>query len=55
VRFGGEVDDPAGGVFDGAPDAPPRWLPDWLRPDRDRMRISSAPEPDPDPELVDAR
>lgn len=56
VRFGGEVDDPAGGVFDGAPDAPPRWLPDWLRPDRNRMRVS-APEPDPDPdsELVDAR
>lgn len=31
VRQGG-VDDPAGGVFDGAPDAPPRWLPDWLQP-----------------------
>jgi uncharacterized membrane protein len=44
---GGEVDDPAGGVFDGAPDAPPRWLPDWLRPDRDRVRVS-APQPDPD-------
>lgn len=53
VRFGGEVDDPTGGVFDGAPDAPPRWLPDWLRPDRDRTRISAPPEPDP--ELVDAR
>jgi uncharacterized membrane protein len=39
VRWGGQVDDPAGGVFDGAPDAPPRWLPDWLRPDRDRMRV----------------
>ena len=52
-RFGGKVDDPAGGVFDGAPDAPPRWLPDWLRPDRDRMRVSAPPEPDP--ELVDAR
>ncbi|MGZ5362871.1 MAG: glycosyltransferase family 87 protein [Mycobacterium sp.] len=44
--FGGEVDDPAGGVFDGAPDAPPRWLPDWLRPDRDRMRVSAPPEPE---------
>ena len=43
-RYGGEVDDPAGGVFDGAPDAPPRWLPDWLRPDRDRMRVSAPPE-----------
>lgn len=31
VRQGG-VDDPAGGVFDGARDAPPRRLPDWLRP-----------------------
>lgn len=29
---GGGVDDPAGGVFDGARDNPPRWLPDWLRP-----------------------
>ncbi len=37
VRRGG-VDDPAGGVFDGAPDAPPRWLPDWLRPDGNRIR-----------------
>jgi uncharacterized membrane protein len=53
VRCGGEVDDPAGGVFDGAPDAPPRWLPDWLRPDQDRTRVSAPPEPDP--ELVDAR
>ncbi len=26
------VDDPAGGVFAHAPDAPPCWLPDWLRP-----------------------
>ncbi|MCH9667754.1 MAG: glycosyltransferase family 87 protein [Actinomycetia bacterium] len=26
------VDDPAGGVFAHAPDAPPDWLPDWLRP-----------------------
>ncbi len=26
------VDDPAGGVFADAPDAPPDWLPDWLRP-----------------------
>jgi uncharacterized membrane protein len=28
----GDVDDPAGGVFDKTPDAPPGWLPDWLRP-----------------------
>jgi uncharacterized membrane protein len=32
VRWGGRVDDPAGGVFDGAPDAAPTWLPKWLRP-----------------------
>jgi uncharacterized membrane protein len=32
VRWGGRVDDPAGGVFDRAPDAPPTWLPSWLRP-----------------------
>ncbi|MDQ2638181.1 MAG: glycosyltransferase family 87 protein, partial [Actinomycetota bacterium] len=37
--FGGEVDDPAGGVFDRAPDAPPRWLPDWLRPERSRVSV----------------
>ena len=32
VRWGGRVDDPAGGPFNRAPDAPPGWLPDWLRP-----------------------
>jgi len=32
VRWGGRVDDPAGGVFDRAADAPPSWLPAWLRP-----------------------
>lgn len=32
VRWGGRVDDPAGGPFDRAPDAPPDWLPVWLRP-----------------------
>lgn len=32
VRADGAVDDPAGGVFDRAPDAPPGWLPDWLQP-----------------------
>jgi uncharacterized membrane protein len=32
VRWGGRVDDPAGGAFDRAPDAPPDWLPAWLRP-----------------------
>ncbi|MGV0791276.1 glycosyltransferase family 87 protein [Mycolicibacterium sp. XJ1819] len=42
VRSRGEVDDPAGGVFDRAPDDPPRWLPDWLRPDRERLKVSVA-------------
>ncbi len=32
VRWDGRVDDPSGGVFDGAPDAHPAWLPRWLRP-----------------------
>jgi len=32
VRWGGRVDDPAGGAFDRAPDAPPEWLPAGLRP-----------------------
>ncbi len=32
VRWGGRVDDPAGGVFDGAPDAFPARFPQWLRP-----------------------
>jgi uncharacterized membrane protein len=32
VRWGGRVDDPAGGVFDRAPDAYPRRFPQWLRP-----------------------
>ncbi|MGV0634620.1 glycosyltransferase family 87 protein [Mycolicibacillus trivialis] len=36
VRWHGRVDDPAGGVFDGAPDAPASRLPAWLRPRPDR-------------------
>ncbi|MCW1821672.1 hypothetical protein A5731_02150 [Mycolicibacterium conceptionense] len=51
VRHGGRIDDPTGGVFDGAPDDPPRWLPDWLRPSAGRVRI----EPKPEPELADAK
>ncbi|OBG56311.1 hypothetical protein A9X03_14335 [Mycobacterium sp. E1715] len=46
VRWGGRVDDPSGGPFDRAPDAPPGWLPDWLRPAGPRR----APEPDPEAE-----
>ena len=34
VRWKGRIDDPAGGPFDRAPDNPPRWLPDRLRPRR---------------------
>ncbi len=39
VRWGGRVDDPAGGVFDRAPDAPPDWLPPLLRPARLRRPV----------------
>jgi uncharacterized membrane protein len=48
VRWGGRLDDPAGGVFDRAGDAPPRWLPPWLRPARLRQltRASGPAEPD---------
>jgi uncharacterized membrane protein len=42
VRWGGRVDDPAGGPFDRANDAPPGWLPGWLRPP---SRRRSAPGP----------
>jgi uncharacterized membrane protein len=43
VRWGGRVDDPAGGVFDHAPDDPPRWLPDWLRPSGQRVQVTAPP------------
>ncbi|MGE2714396.1 glycosyltransferase family 87 protein [Mycolicibacterium litorale] len=50
VRWGGRVDDPAGGIFDRAPDNPPRWLPDWLRPPDRRVRVSVASDaPDAEP------
>ncbi len=38
VREGGFDDDPAGGVLDGAADAPPAWLPAWISP---RLRAST--------------
>jgi uncharacterized membrane protein len=41
VRWWGRVDDPAGGVFDGAPDVFPDWLPRRLRP---RQFRTPAPE-----------
>ncbi|HZN83728.1 MAG TPA: glycosyltransferase family 87 protein [Mycobacterium sp.] len=48
VRCRGQVDDPSGGVFERAPDDPPRWLPDWLRPEAGRTRVTPAPEPEPE-------
>jgi uncharacterized membrane protein len=42
VRHGGRVDDPSGGVFEHARDAPPKWLPARLRP--------PVPEPTVEPE-----
>jgi len=53
VRCRGDVDDPSGGVFELAPDRPPRWLPDWLRPQAGRTRVTPAPEPEP--ELAEAK
>jgi len=46
VRWGGRVDDPAGGPFDRAFDAPPGWLPDWLRPPGLRRSAGPALETD---------
>jgi len=40
VRWGGRVDDPGGGPFDRAPDAPPGWLPQWLRPAGSRPSVA---------------
>ena len=53
VRSRGDVDDPSGGVFELAPDDPPRWLPDWLRPQAGRTRMT--PTPEPEPELAEAK
>jgi uncharacterized membrane protein len=50
VRCRGQVDDPSGGVFEGAPDAPPDWLPDWLRPRAGRTRVTPAPDRSTEPE-----
>ena len=44
VRWGGRVDDPGGGVFDRAADAPPSWLPGWLRPVGLPRRVAPAPD-----------
>ncbi len=42
VRWSERVDDPAGGVFDRAADAPPGWLSGRLRPARSRLRPAAA-------------
>ncbi|PEG38782.1 hypothetical protein CQY20_12095 [Mycolicibacterium agri] len=44
VRNRGRLDDPSGGLFDRAPDRPPAWLPQWLRP---RDSVISVPEDRP--------
>jgi uncharacterized membrane protein len=48
VRWGGRVDDPAGGVFDRAADAPPSWLASRLRPAHLRQRAPRQPAADTD-------
>jgi uncharacterized membrane protein len=49
VRWGGRVDDPAGGPFDRAHDNPPGWLPNRLRPPA--LRRTAAPVPETDPKI----
>jgi uncharacterized membrane protein len=48
VRWGGRVDDPAGGVFDRAADAPPSWLAPRLRPAHLRKPAPRSPAADAD-------
>ena len=43
VRDGGRVDDPAGGVFDGAPDAFSARFPRWLRPRVEEPDVEGTP------------
>ena len=53
VRWGGRVDDPGGGPFDRAPDAPPGWLPAWLRaPGLSRPPVAPAAVGAPETETV---
>jgi uncharacterized membrane protein len=51
VRWGGRVDDPAGGPFDRAHDVPPGWLPHGLRPPG--LRRSPAPAADTEAEMAE--
>jgi uncharacterized membrane protein len=48
VRWRGRVDDPSGGVFERAGDAPPSWLGPWLRPARLRKSAPPAAGAEPD-------
>ena len=43
VRWGGRVDDPAGGAVRPGPRRPAGWLPDWLRPAALRRPIAPVP------------
>jgi uncharacterized membrane protein len=55
VRCAGQVDDPSGGVFEHADDTPPRWLPDWLRPQAGRTTVTRParePESESEPDLA---
>jgi uncharacterized membrane protein len=54
VRNRGRIDDPSGGVFNGARDAPPRWLPGWLRPPTE-SESTQAGLPDGDPRRPEPR
>ena len=49
VRWGGRVDDPTGGTFEYAPDAPPGWLPSWLRAQRPGREVERSPDEISDP------
>jgi uncharacterized membrane protein len=60
VRFRGQVDDPSGGVFERAPDKPPGWLPDWLRPQATRTSVTpwrehGDAEPQAEPDFAEQR
>jgi uncharacterized membrane protein len=52
VRFGGRVDDPSGGAFENAADAPPSWVPSWLRPRTEAPAEPQQQEPVPDSDRV---
>jgi hypothetical protein len=46
VRNRGRIDDPSGGIFDGAPDRPPGWLPKRLRP-AEKESANTVPDEQP--------